>query len=180
MLHSDAHNVFQLNWISVDAYAVFIPLLATHSKRVMDIDVVYTWVNHLDPEWQTAHRRATSQRSIPSTEHKSVNDPARFTNRDELYYSIQTVLMCAQWVRNIFIVTNCNKPPWFDDFENVYLITHTELFPNSVSLPIFNSRAIETVLHRIPGLSEHFLYLNDDFFYVVRYLQNSFSFPRII
>jgi hypothetical protein len=30
-------------------------------------------------------------------------------------------------------------------------------------LPTYNSQAIEACLHRIPGLSEHYLYLNDDF-----------------
>lgn len=37
-----------------------------------------------------------------------------------------------------------------------------EIFPNKSHLPTFSSPAIESHLHLIPGLSEKFLYLNDD------------------
>lgn len=31
-------------------------------------------------------------------------------------------------------------------------------------MPTFNSRSIETLLHRIPNLSENYVFFNDDFF----------------
>ena len=37
-----------------------------------------------------------------------------------------------------------------------------ELFLNASHLPSFSSPAIESHLHRIPGLSDKFIYLNDD------------------
>ena len=43
-------------------------------------------------------------------------------------------------------------------------MTHAEVFEDKSHLPTLSSAAIETNLHRIPGLSEHFLYMNDDFF----------------
>lgn len=43
------------------------------------------------------------------------------------------------------------------------LVFHRDFMPAD-KLPIFNSRAIEMYLHRIPGLSEYFLYGNDDMF----------------
>ena len=42
------------------------------------------------------------------------------------------------------------------------MITHEEIFQNKSHLPTFSSPAIECHLHRIPGLSDKFLYLNDD------------------
>ena len=42
------------------------------------------------------------------------------------------------------------------------IITHEMIFPNKSHLPTFSSPAIETHLHRIPGISSKFLYLNDD------------------
>ncbi len=36
------------------------------------------------------------------------------------------------------------------------------IFPNKSHLPTFSSPAIESHLHRIPGISSKFLYLNDD------------------
>ena len=45
----------------------------------------------------------------------------------------------------------------------VNVVDHGEILPAD-ALPTFNSHAIETALHRIPGLAEHLLYFNDDFF----------------
>lgn len=45
----------------------------------------------------------------------------------------------------------------------VMVVFHREFMPEEV-LPTFNSRAIEMYLHRIPGLSERFIYGNDDMF----------------
>ena len=47
--------------------------------------------------------------------------------------------------------------------EKVKIVDHTEIFgDNKPLLPVFNSRSIETKIHRIPGLAEHFIYFNDD------------------
>ena len=43
------------------------------------------------------------------------------------------------------------------------VVPHAEIMPAD-ALPTFNSHAIETSLHHIPGLAEHWLYFNDDFF----------------
>jgi hypothetical protein len=70
----------------------------------------------------------------------------------------------APWVRKIFIVTDDQKPEWLVEDEKVQIVDHTTIFPSGTRLPTFNSHAIETALHRIPGLSEHFIYFNDDVF----------------
>ena len=44
------------------------------------------------------------------------------------------------------------------------VIPHEVIFPEHRHLPTFNSHAIELHLHRIPGLSRRYLYLNDDVF----------------
>ena len=43
----------------------------------------------------------------------------------------------------------------------VKLVLHSDFIPSRY-LPTFNSRAIEMFLHRIPGLSDYFIYGNDD------------------
>ena len=43
------------------------------------------------------------------------------------------------------------------------LVDHAAILPPD-ALPTFNSHAIESALHRVPDLAEHFVYLNDDFF----------------
>jgi hypothetical protein len=44
------------------------------------------------------------------------------------------------------------------------VVDHRELFADRGKLPTFNSHAIESQLHHIDGLAEHFVYFNDDFF----------------
>lgn len=69
----------------------------------------------------------------------------------------------APWVRNIYIVTNGQIPSWLNlSHPKIHIVTHTAIFSNQTHLPTFASPSIESNIHRIPGLSDHFLYLNDD------------------
>jgi len=118
------------------------------------IDAVYTWVNHADPEWQN-HWIST----FPEQEF----DPDRYTSNDELRYSLRSLNKYAPWLRKIYVVSNCSQPDWLNDNEKIVWVEHEDIFPNQADLPTFNSHAIEACLHRIEGLSENFIYLNDDF-----------------
>ena len=54
-------------------------------------------------------------------------------------------------------------PAWLDlSNPRIKVVPHWDIFPNSSHLPTFSSPAIEAHIHRIPGLSDTFLYLNDD------------------
>ena len=88
---------------------------------------------------------------------------SRFADNEELKYSLRSVEKHAPWVRNIFIVTNGQIPSWLNmDNPRLKIVTHEELFLNKSHLPTFSSPAIESHIHRIPGLSQKFIYLNDD------------------
>lgn len=134
------------------------------NRNLPPVDVVYTWVNDLDPNWQLMYKQSIACGRLPHGLHASVNDMARFQNRDELKYSINSLKKYAPWVRNIFIVTNCALPPWAASDPKIIRIAHETIFPQIAALPTFNAFAIEACLHRIPELSEHFIYFNDDFF----------------
>src|SRR5690606_13520715 len=123
--------------------------------------VVYTWVNSGDPAWQAAHRRYSGEFEVHNP---SANNAERYIDREELRYSMRTLWMFAPFVRNIYLVTADQRPAWLVDHPRVTLVSHREIFPDPDMLPTFNSHAIESCLHRIPGLSEHFIYLNDDVF----------------
>ena len=45
---------------------------------------------------------------------------------------------------------------------------HREIFADQSALPVYNSHAIESQLHHIPGLAEHYVYLNDDMLFGAR------------
>ncbi|NTJ43576.1 hypothetical protein G6L28_13290 [Agrobacterium larrymoorei] len=118
------------------------------------IDVVYTWVSSTDVGWKTLIEQFAAE---------AVIDNDRFSQDDELRYSIRSLFTFAPWVRNVFIFTNCAPPEWFIESERIRWIMHHEVIPEKY-LPLFNSHAIETFLHEIPGLSERYLYFNDDVF----------------
>nr|XP_046234445.1 N-acetylglucosamine-1-phosphotransferase subunits alpha/beta [Scatophagus argus] len=88
---------------------------------------------------------------------------SRFEDNEELRYSLRSVERHAPWVRHIFIVTNGQIPSWLNlDNPRVTVVTHKDIFQNHSHLPTFSSPAIETHIHRISGLSQKFIYLNDD------------------
>jgi hypothetical protein len=128
------------------------------------IDIVYTWVDGTDPVWMARKDRALRQLDPGFV--ADADDPSRYHEHDELRYSLRSVAMFADFVRHIYIVTDGQVPPWLDtDHERISIVDHREVFDDTGNLPTFNSHAIESRLHHIEGLAEHYLYLNDDFFF---------------
>ncbi|MDN5654352.1 MAG: Stealth CR1 domain-containing protein [Kocuria sp.] len=133
------------------------------STTEFPIDAVYTWVDGSDAEWLRKKSDASGLGAEPSL---LAAGSARYTNRDELRYSLRSLFAYAPWIRRVYIVTDGQRPHWLAEDERLRVVDHRELFPDRSVLPVFNSHAIETVLHRIPGLADHFLYLNDDGFFM--------------
>ncbi|XP_061904400.1 N-acetylglucosamine-1-phosphotransferase subunits alpha/beta-like isoform X2 [Entelurus aequoreus] len=104
-----------------------------------------------------------TQSILTKSEKRSSLSANRFEDNDALRHSLRSVEKYVPWVRHIFIVTNGQIPSWLN-LENprVSIVTHKEIFLNHSHLPTFNSVAIESNLHRIPGISQKFMYLNDD------------------
>lgn len=125
-----------------------------------EIDLIYLWVDGSDPVWQDKRNAFIGK----TEEGSSTNCKGRYTNNDELKYSLRSIEMYAPWIRKIFIVTDKQVPQWLDlSNPKVKIIDHTEIMPE-VCLPSFNSSVIEHFLYKIPGLSERFLFANDDMF----------------
>ncbi|WNM35090.1 stealth conserved region 3 domain-containing protein [Streptomyces sp. Li-HN-5-11] len=133
------------------------------SDITFPVDVVYTWVDDSDPRWQ--ERRAKRRAGLGLAAEASGDEAARFRNRDELRYSLRSLAMFAPWVRKIYLVTDDQTPEWLDTSRtDIEVVSHRDVFTDPSCLPTFNSHAIESQLHHIDGLSEHFLYMNDDVF----------------
>ncbi len=128
------------------------------------IDLVYTWVDSDDPIWQRNYDSVKHETALTAGL-KAATNTSRWHSHDELKFSMRSIEMYAPFVRNIYIVTNGQRPKWLTEHPRVTVVSHEELYPDPSVLPTFNSNHIETVLHRIPGIAEHFLYLNDDFFF---------------
>jgi hypothetical protein len=91
------------------------------------------------------------------------HEQSRYYDGNELKYSLRSVDKFFDWYRKIFIVTNGQIPNWLNvSHPKIKVVTHQEIFKNTSFLPTFSSPAIEANIHRIEGLSEEFIYLNDD------------------
>lgn len=132
---------------------------------IVPVDVVYTWVNDTDPEWQRRKAEAMNHAET-TTRHSSAISESRYKSHDELRFSMRSLEMYASWVRNVYLVTDDQVPDWLNlSHPKLKVVSHRELFEDRGRLPTFNSHAIESQLHHIDGLSEHFLYMNDDVFF---------------
>ena len=124
------------------------------------VDAVYTWVDGRDHSWL---RRRAEARHEPY--HRESASASRYADRDELRYSLRSLHVNAPWIRHVYLVTDDQRPSWLDpDSPGLTVVDHRDLFEDPQCLPTFNSHAIESQLHRIEGLAEHFLYFNDDMF----------------
>lgn len=147
---------------------------AAVGRRTFPIDVVYTWVDGSDPDW-VRRRAAFSDRPY----HEEAANAARYLSRDELRYSLRSLHLYAPWVRNIYLVTADQTPEWLNtDHPRIKVVSHKEIFKDPDALPTFNSHAIESQLHHIEGLSEHFLYFNDDVMLGQEVLPQHFFLPN--
>lgn len=133
-------------------------------RHQFPIDIVYTWVDDADPHWAAARAKWAALQGGSKGATFRANHNERFKNRDELRYSLRSLEMFAPWVNRIHIVTADQTPSWLNlEHPKINLVRHKDIF-DSAHLPTFNSSAIETRLHHIPGLTEHFVYFNDDVF----------------
>lgn len=123
------------------------------------IDIVITWVDGSDPEWlKEKSKFFPDKKQIGSFEDK------RFEDNSLLKYLFRSIEENAPWVNNVFFVTCGHYPEWLNlSCPNLKFVKHSEFIPMEY-LPTFNSNSIILNLHRIPGLSEKFIYFNDDFF----------------
>ena len=119
-----------------------------------------TWVDMNDPQWQSEFLQYSSNKNNT----KNGVSKARFRDNGFLKYWFRGVEKFAPWVRKIHFVTSGQQPEWLDTRNpKIHLVHHKDIIPEAF-LPTYNSVVIERYMYRIPGLSEHFVYFNDDFY----------------
>lgn len=136
------------------------------------IDFVITWVNDQDRDWQ--HRRAVAAGETAD----SLGDASDIRYRDWglLKYWFRSVEAYCPWVRRVHLVTDTRLPDWLDtDHPRLNVVDGRTL--KGADVNTFSSRSIEARLHEIDGLSEQYVYFNDDFF-IGRPLPPDFFFRR--
>jgi len=136
---------------------------------VKNISVVYTWVNGNDVDFLDLKSKFNGG-------FRTINSRDRST--DELRYSIRSLVKYMPWHNGtIYIITNKQIPKWLDTTNpRIKIVYDEDILPEHM-IPSYDSNAIELYLDKIPGITEYFLYFNDDFF-LNNYIHPCFYFSR--
>lgn len=97
-------------------------------------------------------------------------------------YWFRCVRRNMKFINNVhLVVSNIEQVPSWLNTSKVNVVLHKDIIPENY-LPTFNSTTIEMFLCRIPGLSERFIYSNDDMFAINECSPDDFfnadGFPR--
>lgn len=131
------------------------------------MDAVITWVNGSSDAHRLLRQTYLDATARPLSE--NATNPHRWESAGEILYCLRSIESFAPWLRCIWIVVDDEAPdlrtlsPGLR--RKVRIVRHTAIFGEySAVLPTFNSLSIESMLWRIDGLAEQFLYFNDDVF----------------
>lgn len=125
------------------------------------IDFVITWVDCNDPIWQNDFRLY-----LPQSQYTDDVSYIRYRNWDNLRYWFRGVEKFAPWVNKIHFITCGQIPDWLNlKASKLHFVKHSDYISGEY-LPTFSSRPIMLNIHRIEGLSDHFVCFDDDFFLI--------------
>lgn len=131
------------------------------------IDFVLTWVDGSDPQWQ-------EERAKYDIAKADGNKAVHYRDWGTLKYWFRGVEKYAPWVNQIHFVTCGQTPEWLNvDHLKLHIVNHSDYIPAEF-LPTFSANPIELNLHRIQGLSEQFVYFNDDTFLTAPVMETDF------
>lgn len=134
------------------------------------IDIVITWVDGDSPILKQKRDHYKKTENVAS----NAITPTRFASNNEIYYNIASIIKYVPFCRYIYIITDQQQPEFINEFidqgicpeDKIRIIDHKDIFSGyDQFLPTFNSSSVETMLWNISGLSDYFIYLNDDFFF---------------
>ncbi len=127
------------------------------------IDFVIAWVDGGDEAWVREKERYAGENHERFLAKWNDND-VRYRDWGLLPYWFRGVEKFAPWVRTVHFVTCGHLPTWLNvAHPKLHVVRHSDYIPPQY-LPTFSSHCIELFMHRIPGLSEQFVYFNDDMF----------------
>ncbi len=149
-------------------------------KYDFDVDIVIPWVDGSDKEWLKEKNKYLDKENQIDVD-VGAN---RYRDWDNVQYIFRGIEKFAPWVRRVFFITCGQKPSWLNlSNEKLVWVNHKDYIPEEY-LPTFSANPIELNMHRIEGLSEHFIYLNDDFFFTSKVKKSDFfdknGLPKIV
>ena len=128
------------------------------------IDFVLPWVDGNDKTWIALKRKYENADDCVTSNDPEASADCRYRDLGFLKYWFRGVERFAPWVNRVFFVTCGQKPDWLNESHpKLRLVNHSDYIPADY-LPTFQANTIELNLHRIPDLSEQFVFFNDDTF----------------
>ena len=125
------------------------------------IDFVITWVDGSDPVWQAERNKYVSEKQRARDD---IAGDKRYSDNGLLRYWFRGIEQFTPWVRKIYFVTYGHLPEWLNlNHPKLNIVKHEDFLPEDYR-PTFSSIPLNLNLHRINGLSERFVYFNDDMF----------------
>ena len=123
-------------------------------------DIVLTWVDQNDPEWQAEKKKYDPEGNTPDS------GDVRYRDWDSLKYVFRGIEKFMPWVNKIYFVTWGHVPEWLNTgAEKLRIVNHRDFIPEEY-LPTFNSNTIDLNIFRIKDLSEQYILFNDDTFVI--------------
>lgn len=138
-------------------------------KGDFEVDIVIPWVDGKDPVWKQDREHCSFD--INKDE---INDESRYRDWELLRFWFRSIEKNMSWINKIHFITYGHLPDWLNiSNRKLNIVRHEDYIPSKY-LPTFSSHVIELNIHRIPGLAEHFIYMNDDTFILDRVSRSYF------
>ena len=121
------------------------------------MDVVITYVDGRDPQWQKSYAEAVGGKALTK----------RYRDWDTLRFLLRGIEKHLPFVEKVHLIVALESqvPGWVNR-DALHVVLHKDFMPEQF-VPTFNSTSIEMFMHRVPGLAEEFVYFNDDMFPVM-------------
>lgn len=120
------------------------------------IDIVVPMVFHNDEKWLRLYRESCINAGRDS------KIDGRVRSWDLERYFFRGISKFMPFVRKVHLILSSESQiPFWLDTSKVHIVLHKDIIPSEL-LPTYNSCTIEMWLHNIEGLSETFIYCNDD------------------
>ena len=123
-------------------------------QTLANVTVVYTWVNGSDPLFQ-GQRRSQGNRGGES----------RYRETGELAHSVRSLERFLPWWTGDLVMVTPNGV-WPRQLSRTHprlrVVDQYDILPKEAA-PAFNSAVFEQRLHLVPGLSDVFIHMNDDY-----------------
>lgn len=135
-------------------------ILMKHVRGELPVDAVIATVDPDAPGWRDLFGKFAPEA------HGHGLSPARFRKNVPLSLQVRLIRKNMPWIRTVHVAVADYGHVSGEDLSgcgDVHVVRHEDFIP-ACDLPVFNSYAIEWRVHRIPGLSDAFIYFNDDFY----------------